>query len=504
MHTVGIDDLSVYIPGLFLPVKSLAEARNIEYDKLHKGLGLTAMALADVHEDVATMAANAVLDLLQRNKIDPSSVGRLYLGTESSLDGAKPMASYVLDMLNRYYESEEGRKSGFLNCDAVDLTFACIGAVDAMENALDWIRAGENRMAVVVASDVARYELGSGGEYTQGAGAVAMLLCQSPALLAIEPHWGVATKGVHDFFKPYRHIKKSQMISNILIEAGIPGPEAEKLAEKIKSRETINEMLSPEDDLWLHRDVPVFDGPYSNDCYRERIAQAYAHWKDQSKSQEGLSRWNRLICHLPYAYQARRMFTELFWNTMPKEHRAPLLERNGIVYSDNNSEYSEIDGEKAFHTFLKSLSKTPEYKSFVKEKIEPGERLSSQVGNIYTGSIFLALMSTLRSALLDGQELNGAKFGFFAYGSGSKSKVFEATVQPEWKARTERFQPEDRLQQRRALTFEAYEELHLGNRKDSVRAPRESFFLQTIELEKGNRQGARQYAFRPAHTEPVG
>jgi len=137
MHTVGIDDLSVYIPGLFLPVKSLAEARNIEYDKLHKGLGLTAMALADVHEDVATMAANAVLDLLQRNKIDPSSVGRLYLGTESSLDGAKPMASYVLDMLNRYYESEEGRKSGFLNCDAVDLTFACIGAVDAMENALD-------------------------------------------------------------------------------------------------------------------------------------------------------------------------------------------------------------------------------------------------------------------------------------------------------------------------------------------------------------------------------
>lgn len=501
--TVGIDDLSVYIPGLYLPIESLAQARDIEFAKLNKGLGLKAMALVDVHEDVATMAANAVLELLKKNAIDPSSIGRLYLGTESSLDGAKPMASYVLGMLSQYYRDVEGIEHGFLNCDAVDLTFACIGAVDALENALDWIRAGTNRKAIVVASDVARYELGSGGEYTQGAGAVAMLLSQSPALLAIEPHWGVATRGVHDFFKPYRHVDKEQMISTILSEAGIPEQEARKLASKIKSREALNELFSREDDLWLHRDVPVFDGPYSNDCYRERITQAYSHWKQQSGHQEGLLKWNRLVCHLPYAYQARRMFPELFWSTMPKENQQKFLQKNGIA-PPNITESTKDDNQDAdWNAFLKAVSKTTEYKTFVTSKIEPGERLSSLVGNIYTGSIFLSLMSTLRSALTDGESLNGAKLGFFAYGSGSKSKVFEATVQDGWAERTARFNPEARLEERLPLDFATYERLHLGSLRESVDEPSGSFFLKTVELEKGNRQGARQYAFRPAKAESV-
>jgi hydroxymethylglutaryl-CoA synthase len=40
----------------------------------------------------------------------------------------------------------------------VDLTFACIGAVDALQNSLDWVRMGEDRMAIVIGSDVAKYE----------------------------------------------------------------------------------------------------------------------------------------------------------------------------------------------------------------------------------------------------------------------------------------------------------------------------------------------------------
>ena len=47
------------------------------------------MAIPDVHEDTATMGANAASRLIDRNDIDPNKIGRIYLGTESALDGAK-------------------------------------------------------------------------------------------------------------------------------------------------------------------------------------------------------------------------------------------------------------------------------------------------------------------------------------------------------------------------------------------------------------------------------
>ncbi len=102
----GIDDMSLYVPRTYLPMEALAEARGYELSKLRDGLGLQAMSFPDVHEDAATMAANAVLDLMEKNKLDPRQIGRIYLGTESALDGSKPMATYVLGMLTDYYARE--------------------------------------------------------------------------------------------------------------------------------------------------------------------------------------------------------------------------------------------------------------------------------------------------------------------------------------------------------------------------------------------------------------
>ena len=131
--SAGIDDLAVYIPQLYLPIATLAETRGIEYAKLNKGLGLTAMAVPDVGEDAATMMANAVRELIEKNDLHPRQIGRLYLGTESSIDGAKPTATYALQMLQEYFAPTYGEDC-FINCDVVDLTFACIGAVDALQN----------------------------------------------------------------------------------------------------------------------------------------------------------------------------------------------------------------------------------------------------------------------------------------------------------------------------------------------------------------------------------
>ena len=83
---VGIDDVAIHFPRLYMDMKDFADLRGEDYGKLNKGLGLKAMSIPDVHEDTATMGANAVMKLIDRNGLNPRNIGRMYLGTESALD----------------------------------------------------------------------------------------------------------------------------------------------------------------------------------------------------------------------------------------------------------------------------------------------------------------------------------------------------------------------------------------------------------------------------------
>ena len=494
---VGIDDMSCYVPRLYLPIEVLAEARQLEYAKLNKGLGLEAMALPDTHEDAATMAANAVLDIILKNGLDPRSIGRIYLGTESAVDGAKPMASYVMDMLDRYLTDRYGPDC-LLNCDVVDLTFACIGAVDALENTLDWVRGDAGRIGIVVASDVAKYDLESGGEYTQGAGAVALLVKADPRLLAIGDTWGVATRGVHDFFKPVRTYHKTELVTEVLQAMGskVPGLDPEALLAGLNG--SLEKLFGISDEqLGLHLDMPVFDGPYSNQCYQNRIWEALRHYAQRAGLPDDApvtDEWQRLVFHLPYAYQGRRMFPEIFMIESQRRGDWPEVEAEFQMERPHPAGFDDEKAyEKAYATYLRAVSKTQAYRRFVREKIERGERASSLVGNIYTGSIFLALMSTLEADLGEGNELAGARLGFFAYGSGSKSKVFTATVQPAWREVVETWQLAARLSDRHPVDYHTYEQLHRGRRREPVIRPRSAFYLSEVCREKGVREGARTY-----------
>ena len=78
---VGIDDIAIHFPRLYMDMKDFADLRGADYGKLSKGLGLEAMAIPDVHEDTATMGAMAVMQLIDRNGLDPRTIGRMYLGT---------------------------------------------------------------------------------------------------------------------------------------------------------------------------------------------------------------------------------------------------------------------------------------------------------------------------------------------------------------------------------------------------------------------------------------
>ncbi|MCP6646235.1 hydroxymethylglutaryl-CoA synthase, partial [Klebsiella pneumoniae] len=55
---------------------------------------------------------------------------------------------------------------------------------------------------LVIASDTARYGLNSGGEPTQGAGAVAMVISHNPRIAELHDDSVAFTEDVYDFWRP--------------------------------------------------------------------------------------------------------------------------------------------------------------------------------------------------------------------------------------------------------------------------------------------------------------
>ncbi len=500
--TVGIDDMSLYVPKIYFDIKDLAEIRSLEYPKLNRGLGLSKMAILDFHEDTATMAANAVADLIDKNKLNPNTIGRLYLGTESALDGSKPTATYILEMLRNKYKAEYGDNC-FLNCDVVDLTFACVGGVDALQNTIDWVSGSEDRIGIVVASDNAKYELGSSGEYTQGAGAVAILVKNNPRLLAIDSTWGVATLGVHDFYKPKRTATKAQIIKEVLELAAMKNGNIEKYLGKLPNTLEVNGVLDINDEkISIHKDTPIFDGQFSNQCYQDRIGEAFEHFKNQKiakseyQQEDGkrlIDEWEQLVFHLPYAFHGKRIFSDIFVKELKSSNQWEAINKDlGLEEPLKENFDSSDDYNKVYAGFLRTITKTPQYKAFVTEKIDKGQRASSLVGNMYTCSIFLALMSILELELEEGKDLSNKKLGFFAYGSGSKSKVFQGTVQSGWKTITEQFKMFKNLEKRQSIEKDIYYNLHVGKMENSHLEPKKEFVLSSIG-ESGVTEGARYY-----------
>ncbi len=197
--TVGIDDLAVYVPGLYLPLEGeFARSRGIDPSKLIKGIGIERMAVPDAHEDAATMAAMSLLLLMRRSRLQPEQIGKIYVGTESSADEAKAMGTYVIGMLEQVYG-----QGSFQECGTVEMKAACIATTLALESQSYWLAGeDEDRVGVVIASDVAKYPLASPGEYTQGAGSVSLLLKKNPRLVSLEQVYGHFTRDENDFFRP--------------------------------------------------------------------------------------------------------------------------------------------------------------------------------------------------------------------------------------------------------------------------------------------------------------
>lgn len=441
MKNIGIDAIAYSVPSHQLPISALAEARGIAYGKLNVGLGLEAMAVCSPEETVDRLAADAIVELIEQNGINPRDIGKIYLGTESALDGAKPTMTYVLDHVERALGIEGDNV--FQNTDVVDMTFACIAAFDAMLLCADWIRCAPraNRMAIVVGADIAKYDLLSSGEYTQGAGAVAVLLREDPRILVLGETVGVGMKSELDFYKPLRIFDKLQALKDAAsllgvavsehgLQAKIAEAEAHRSSNIAQNPTQLN--VDADQTLWsipgkslkVNRTEPVFDGYFSNECYRTRLEEAIAHYGEQVDGWR-VSDWQTWIFHQPYAFQGRRMSVRFWMQSFLK----PLMVKGGSVNWHElglevlaDKSWDAVEGDADLE---KAIAKSSAYKSFVASAIAPGERASALLGNLYTGSVLMSLCSVLADAHERGLNLAGQRAGFFAYGSGSKGKVVE-------------------------------------------------------------------------------
>ena len=185
----GIDAISFYTSRYYLDLKTLGHARGVDPAKYTKGLGQEKMGVVPPDEDIVTLGASAAKPLMDRTRME--DIELLLFATESGIDQSKAAGLFVHGLLGLSPR-----------CRVVELKEACYAGTAALRLAASLMARTPGKKALVIASDIARYELGSPGEPTQGCGAVAMLVCANPAILALDEEAGFHAEDVMDFWRP--------------------------------------------------------------------------------------------------------------------------------------------------------------------------------------------------------------------------------------------------------------------------------------------------------------
>ncbi|MGD0724167.1 MAG: hydroxymethylglutaryl-CoA synthase [Spirochaetia bacterium] len=207
-RTVGISDIRLYIPPPSIELRELVAKRVLLNPRLDRHLeracrvtGQKAIRFPEIWEDSATLAATAAYDLLRENpSIDAKTLRHLAVGTETGGDHAKPLSASLQGMLQRAGIELPGSLSSF------EVKHACAGGTMALLSVAGMLAVGgrPRDSALVVSTDIARYETESTAEITQGAGAVAVHVETSPKLIELDlSTLGFHSMDVDDFFRPF-------------------------------------------------------------------------------------------------------------------------------------------------------------------------------------------------------------------------------------------------------------------------------------------------------------
>ncbi|MCI2955800.1 hydroxymethylglutaryl-CoA synthase [Staphylococcus caprae] len=316
---IGIDRINFYVPKYYVDMAKLAEARQVDPNKFLIGIGQTEMAVSPVNQDIVSMGANAAKDIITDE--DKKNIGMVIVATESAIDNAKAAAVQIHHLLGI---------QPFARC--FEMKEACYAATPAIQLAKDYLAQRHNEKVLVIASDTARYGINSGGEPTQGAGAVAMMISHEPSILKLNDDAVAYTEDVYDFWRPTGH------------------------------------------------KYPLVAGALSKDAYIKSFQES---WNEYARRQgKSLSDFESLCFHVP--------FTKM--------------------------------GKKALDSIIDNADETTQER--LKSGYEDAVYYNRYVGNIYTGSLYLSLISLLETRELKGDQT----IGLFSYGSGSVGEFFSATL----------------------------------------------------------------------------
>ncbi|WP_018143311.1 hydroxymethylglutaryl-CoA synthase [Alloscardovia criceti] len=317
-QSIGIDRISFFTPHYYLDIRELAEARGEEPDKYTIGIGQDQQAVIPSSQDVVTMGATAALRL--REDIDEDNLGLVILGTESGVDASKAGALYIHQLLGLPHAAR-----------VMEIKEACFGGTAGLLTARDYVAAHPDKQALIIASDVARYGLNTGGEVTQGGGAVAMLVTANPRILAISADSEVYSASIQDFWRP------------------------------------------------VYTDEAQARGKYSTEQYLEFFAHVWTNYSQKTGAQA--SDFAAFLYHLPYTKMGAKGLKQLF------------------ALTDLSAEEQEL----------------------LRTRFDASIQYSRRVGNLYTGSLYLGLLSLLE---LDHSLMTGDTLALFSYGSGAVGELF--------------------------------------------------------------------------------
>lgn len=376
------------------------------------------MSFCDDREDIYSFSLTVTSRLLKNYNIDPKSVGRLEVGTETMLDKSKSVKTVLMQLFE-----------GNSNLQGVDNINACYGGTAAFLNTVDWIEssAWDGRDAVVVAGDIALYAKGN-ARPTGGAGAVAMLVGPD-APVVVEPGLrGTYMQHAYDFYKPD-----------------------------------------------LTSEYPYVDGHFSLTCYSRALDAAYKDYcAREAKQANGsaapaedgktnLDRFDYLAFHAPTCKLVQKSYARLLYHDYMANNNLP-------AFADVAPELKDVDYEKSLTDKVVEKTFLGLTKKRFQDRVNPAIQVATLCGNMYCASVWGGLASIL--SLVEPSALEGKRIGLFSYGSGLAASFISFRINGDVTKLNKTLNIPARLEERRALAPEEYE-------KVSFFAPHRECFMLT-------------------------
>merc|ERR1711991_1265297 len=190
-ENVGILAMSFYTPRTCVNQEALETFDGVSSGKYTIGLGQTNMGYVSDLEDIHSACLTVLQKLLDDYNIDPATIGRLEVGTETLLDKSKSVKTVLMQLFGDNSDIE-----------GIDTTNACYGGTSAVFNSVNWIESSayDGRNAIVVCGDLAVYSKGA-ARPTGGTGAVAMLIGPDAPLVLERGLRASHMEHVYDFYK---------------------------------------------------------------------------------------------------------------------------------------------------------------------------------------------------------------------------------------------------------------------------------------------------------------